>query len=74
MPELNSIGLLELTSVAVGHVALDAMLKAASVEVLLARSICSGKYLIAVAGDAASTAAAVEVEPNHSRNVFRSER
>jgi microcompartment protein CcmL/EutN len=60
MPELNSIGLLELTSVAVGHVALDAMLKAASVEVLLARSICSGKYLIAVAGDAASTAAAVE--------------
>jgi microcompartment protein CcmL/EutN len=61
MPELNSIGLLELTSVAIGHVALDAMLKAASVEVLLARSICSGKYLIAVAGDVASTMAAVEV-------------
>ena len=60
MPDLNSIGLLELTSVAVGHVALDAMLKAASVEVLLARSICSGKYLIAVAGDVASTAAAVD--------------
>ena len=60
MPELNSIGLLELTSVAVGHLALDAMLKAAPVEVLLARSICSGKYLIAVAGDAASTMAAVE--------------
>ena len=60
MPELNSIGLLELTSVAVGHLALDAMLKAASVEVLLARSICSGKYLIAVAGDAASTTAAVD--------------
>ncbi|HTP85387.1 MAG TPA: BMC domain-containing protein [Bryobacteraceae bacterium] len=61
MPELNSIGLLELTSVAIGHVALDSMLKTAPVEVLLARSICSGKYLIAVAGDVASTTAAVDV-------------
>ena len=60
MPEFNSIGLLELTSVAIGHVALDAMLKAASVEVLLARSICSSKYLIAVAGGVAATTAAVE--------------
>jgi microcompartment protein CcmL/EutN len=60
MPDLNSIGLLELTSVAIGHLALDAMLKAAPVEVLLARSICSGKYLIAVAGDVASTLAAVD--------------
>jgi microcompartment protein CcmL/EutN len=60
MAELNSIGLLEVTSVAVGYLALDAMLKAASVEVVLARSICSGKYLIAVAGDVASTAAAVD--------------
>lgn len=60
MADLNSIGLLELTSVAVGYLALDAMLKAASVDVLLARSICSGKYLIAVAGDVASVQAAVE--------------
>ena len=60
MPELNSIGLLEVTSVAVGYLALDAMLKAASVDVVLARSICSGKYLIAVAGDVASTAAAID--------------
>jgi len=58
--ELNSIGLLELTSVAAGYQALDAMLKAASVDVLLARSICSGKYLIAVAGDVASVGAAVD--------------
>ena len=60
MPDFNSIGLLELTSVAIVHLALDAMLKAAPVEVLLARSICSGKYLIAVAGDVASTLAAVD--------------
>jgi microcompartment protein CcmL/EutN len=60
MAEINSIGLLELTSVAIGHLALDAMLKTASVEVLLARSICSGKYLIAISGDVASVEAAVE--------------
>jgi microcompartment protein CcmL/EutN len=60
MPDLNSIGLLELASVAIGHLALDTMLKAAPVDVLLARSICSGKYLIAVAGDVASTMAAVD--------------
>ena len=60
MANLDSIGLLEVTSVAVGYLAVDAMLKAASVEILLARSICSGKYLIAVAGDVASIQAAVE--------------
>lgn len=56
----KSIGLLELTSVASGFQALDAMLKTARVEVLLARSICSGKYLILVAGDVASVTAAVQ--------------
>ena len=60
MPELNSIGLLELSSVATGYLAQDRMLKAASIQLLLARSICSGKYLIAVAGDVASVAAAVD--------------
>ncbi|MBI5831088.1 MAG: BMC domain-containing protein [Armatimonadetes bacterium] len=55
----KSIGLLELTSVATGFQALDAMLKTANVEVVLARSICSGKYLIIVAGDVGSVRAAV---------------
>jgi microcompartment protein CcmL/EutN len=36
------------------------MLKAGSVRLLMARSICSGKYLIAVAGDVSSVAAAVQ--------------
>ncbi|MCC7492597.1 MAG: BMC domain-containing protein [Fimbriimonadaceae bacterium] len=63
----RAIGLLELTSVASGFQALDAMLKAAASEVLLARSICSGKYLILVGGDVSSVTASVEagaaVEP-----------
>ena len=39
----NSIGLVELTSIAAGYQVTDAMLKAADVEVVLSRSICSGK-------------------------------
>jgi len=58
--DLDSIGLIEVTSIAQGYLAEDAMLKAARVERLLARTICSGKYLIVVAGDVASVEAAVE--------------
>lgn len=56
----RSIGLLELSSVAAGFEAVDAMLKTAPVEVLLARSICSGKYLTIIAGDVASVQSALE--------------
>lgn len=63
----RSLGLLELSSVASGFQALDAMLKTASVQVLLARTICSGKYLIIIGGDVssvnASLAAGTQVEP-----------
>jgi microcompartment protein CcmL/EutN len=58
--EISSIGLIELSSVATGFSVEDAMLKAAKVQLLLARSICSGKFLIVVSGDVASVAAAVE--------------
>jgi len=60
MAELDSIGLLELSSVATGYLAQDAMLKAAPVELLLARTICSGKYIVVVGGDVAATTAAVD--------------
>jgi len=59
MTELNSIGLVELSSVAVGYLVQDVMLKAGSVQMLLARSICSGKYLVVVAGDVTSVDAAL---------------
>jgi len=60
MADIDTIGLVELSSVARGFVVQDAMIKAATVTVLMARTICSGKYLIAVAGDVASVTAAVE--------------
>ena len=57
--EINSIGLIELSSVATGFVVEDRMLKAAR-SLLLARSICSGKFLIVVSGDVTSVQAALE--------------
>ena len=47
----NSIGLLELTSIAKGIECTDLMLKAADVEILMSRTICSGKYLVLVRGE-----------------------
>ena len=57
---LSSIGLIEVSSVASGFLVQDTMLKAGNIKLLLARSICSGKYLIVVAGDVTSVEAAVQ--------------
>lgn len=56
----NSIGLIELTSIAAGYQAADAMLKAAEVEIILSRTICSGKYIVLVGGDVAAVTSSVE--------------
>jgi microcompartment protein CcmL/EutN len=56
----NSIGLIELSSIAAGYLVADAMLKASDVEILLSRSICSGKYMVLVGGDVAAVTASVE--------------
>jgi len=55
----NSIGLIELGSIAAGFAVADAMLKTADVELLLARSICSGKYMVMIRGDVAGVQSAV---------------
>ena len=57
--EKNSIGLIELSSVAAGFQVADVMLKTADVELLLNRTICSGKYMILVAGQVAAVEASV---------------
>jgi microcompartment protein CcmL/EutN len=56
----KSIGLIELSSVAAGFQAADAMLKAANVRILLSRSICSGKYMVLVGGEVGAVESAVE--------------
>ena len=55
----DSIGLIELTSIAAGFQTADAMLKASAVDMLLSRSICSGKYMVMVRGDVSAVQAAV---------------
>jgi microcompartment protein CcmL/EutN len=56
----NSIGLIELSSIAAGFAVCDAMLKSADVELVLARTICSGKYMVLVRGDVAAVQSAVD--------------
>jgi microcompartment protein CcmL/EutN len=56
----NSIGLIELGSIAAGFEVADAMLKTADVELLLSRSICSGKYMVMIRGDVAAVQSAVD--------------
>jgi microcompartment protein CcmL/EutN len=56
----NAIGIVELSSIAAGYSTSDAMLKAADVDMLLARSICSGKYMVMVGGDVAGVKASVD--------------
>jgi microcompartment protein CcmL/EutN len=55
----NSIGLIELSSIAAGYQVTDAMLKAADVDLVLSRSICSGKYMVMVKGEVGAVQAAV---------------
>ncbi len=56
----QAIGMIELSSIAVGYLVQDAMLKSADVQLILGRTICSGKYMIVVGGNVAGVTAAVE--------------
>src|SRR5512144_1008036 len=57
----KSIGLIELSSIAAGFQVADTMLKAGNVRLILSRSICSGKYMVLIGGDAAAVEAGCEV-------------
>ncbi|QIB69172.1 BMC domain-containing protein [Aminipila butyrica] len=56
----QSIGLVELKSIPVGIETTDDMLKAASVELLLATPICPGKYIIIVEGNVGAVKSSVK--------------
>ncbi|GAB6165943.1 propanediol utilization microcompartment protein PduT [Thermostilla marina] len=60
MATAKAIGAIEFSSVGIGYLVEDNMLKAASVELLIARTICSGKYLIVVGGLVSDVQAAVQ--------------
>ncbi|MBI5726892.1 MAG: BMC domain-containing protein [Ignavibacteriales bacterium] len=60
MIELNSLGLIEMTSIAAGMQAADIMLKTADVQLIICRTICSGKYMVLIGGDVAAVRTSVE--------------
>ena len=57
---LRTIGCIELNSVAVGMHTADEMVKAADVELVVARPTCPGRYLVVVTGDTGSVTSALE--------------
>jgi len=57
---MNAVGLIELNSIAAGFEVTDAMLKTAEVELIVARTICSGKYMVIIGGEVAAVKSAVE--------------
>lgn len=65
---MDTLGLVESRSIAAGAELADRMVKAARVELLRAGTICSGRYLILVAGDRE----AVETAVNGARSAGRS--
>ena len=56
----RSIGALELSSIGVGYRVQDDLLKAARVEIVIARTICSGKYFVLFTGSVMDVRAALE--------------
>ena len=51
---MNALGMIETNSIPLGVNAADAMLKAASVELITAQPVCAGKFIAMVAGDVAA--------------------
>jgi len=60
MNDKNALGIIELASIYKGFEVQDAVLKVANVEKMLARTICSGKYLILVRGEVADVEVCIE--------------
>lgn len=57
----RSLGMIELNSISRGIVVSDAMVKASTVEIITAVSICPGKYIVIIAGDVAAVENSVRV-------------
>ncbi len=58
--EYSAIGIIEMSSISKGYLACDAMLKAAEVDLVVARTICPGKYMALIQGEVDAVHAAIE--------------
>ena len=61
METRDALGIIELASIYKGYHVQDEVLKSANVEKLVARSICSGKYLMIVRGAVADVETAINI-------------
>ncbi|MEK7745681.1 MAG: BMC domain-containing protein, partial [Elusimicrobiota bacterium] len=66
----NAVGGVELSSMAKGFEAVDAMLKAAAVELILSRTICPGKFIVLIAGEVGDVQAAVEAGSSRAQEAL----
>ena len=57
---MNALGMIETNAIPVGVNAGDAMLKAATVELVSAQPVCAGKYIVIVTGEVAAVKESVE--------------
>ena len=60
MSSKAAVGAIELSSIGVGYQVQDDLLKSANVDLLVARTICAGKYLIIVAGTVSDVETALD--------------
>ena len=56
----NAIGMVEYKTVASGMTAADLMVKTAEVDVIEAKTVCPGKFMVLITGDLSSVKAAVD--------------
>lgn len=56
---IRTIGLIELNSIAHGIQVADEMIKSAEVDLLLAKTVCPGKYIILITGNVGAVQAAI---------------
>lgn len=57
---MNALGMIEVQSIPLGISAGDAMLKAATVQLVAAQPVCAGKYIVIVTGEVAAVKESVE--------------
>lgn len=67
---MTALGMLELSSIGVALAVEDRMLKAADVRLLIARTICSGKYMVMIGGATTEVQASVKAGREASKEAL----
>lgn len=66
---MDTLGIIECKSIAGGVELADAMMKEADVDLIRASTICSGRYLIFIAGDREAVTTSVQLARNSKRGL-----